>query len=94
MSFQYILVGVALFHAIFALINTISVAESFFMSKSKKTWMLLLNWLIPIIGPALVYEMARNPLVKGKAVKGDIDNPGTYYANSDSGGSDCGGGGE
>ncbi len=88
--------GIALISFLFALLNTSSITESFFFSKQKKFWMLLLNWLVPIIGPVLVYKMIQASLIKNGAVTGD-NNSSTYYgANSVSvyDYSDSSGGGE
>ncbi|WP_205859090.1 hypothetical protein [Pleionea sediminis] len=57
MTIKFILMGIAFTFVVFALLETISIMESFFFSKHKKRWMLLLNWLVPIIGPVLVYKM-------------------------------------
>lgn len=94
MTIVYILIGLAVFHVGLAFFNTISINESFFLSKGSKIKLHLLNWLIPILGAAIVYDKCKNHPVKSSRMGGAIDNPGTFYANSDSGGSDCGGGGE
>ena len=93
MTFEYILIGLVVFHVGVACFNTIAVNESFFLSSGKKFLFHLINWFIPILGPAFIYDKFKSPL-KYKKLAGGVDNPGTYYANSDSGGSGCGGGGD
>ena len=93
MTFEYILIGLAIFHIGLALLNTIAINESFFLSPSKKFQFHLLNWFIPLLGPAIVYDKYKAP-PKHNKLSDSVDNTGTYYANSDSGGSDSGGGGD
>jgi uncharacterized membrane protein YgcG len=91
MSVKYLLMGIVFVHFVWAFINTISIHESFFISKFKKVSLIIINWFIPIIGPTIVYYKLKYASQHRRISGGSSDNVGSYYAES--GGSDCGGGG-
>jgi uncharacterized membrane protein YgcG len=93
MNVMYIFLGIALVHFIWAFINTISIHECFFISKPKKIGFLVLTWLMPVIGPFIVYKSLKYAGQRRSMSNGGSDSTGGYYSGSESSGSDCGGGG-
>jgi uncharacterized membrane protein YgcG len=93
MNVMYIFLGIALVHFIWAFINTISIRECFFISKPKKIGMFILTWMIPLIGPVIVYKSLKYASQHRRMSNGGSDSTSGYYSGSESSGTDCGGGG-
>ncbi|GAC06456.1 MULTISPECIES: hypothetical protein [Alteromonadaceae] len=88
----YLLAGIVCVHLAWAFFNTLAVNSTLFINNSSRAITLLVNWLIPIGGPAITLVVLRsiNPKVKGRNPVADGSGSSNLYSGNE--GSDSGGG--
>ena len=60
MTTIYFIVGFTCIHLVLAFVNAIGIRGAFFKQQSSMTLCLIINWLIPIVGPTITYFIVRS----------------------------------
>jgi hypothetical protein len=56
----YFIVGFTCLHLVLAFVNAIGIKRAFFKKQSSMTLCLIVNWLVPVVGPTITYFVVRS----------------------------------
>jgi len=77
----YFIAGFICLHLILAFVNGIGIKRAFFKKQSSMSLCFVVNWLVPIVGPATVYFIVRSSFSNtspGSPVKDQSGSNGLY----------------
>ena len=60
MNTVYLIAGLACLHLVWAFLNTIGIRNAFFSKQRNAYFFLILNWIIPIVGPLITHISIRS----------------------------------
>ena len=88
----YLLAGIICVHLAWAFFNTLAVNSTLFINNYSRVITLLVNWIIPVGGPAITLLVLRsiNPKVNSGNLVADGSGSSNLYSGNE--GSDSGGG--
>ena len=87
----YLFAGIVCFHLAWAFFNTLAVNSTLFINNSSRVITLLVNWFIPVGGPAITLLVLRsiNPKVNSGNPVADSSGSSNLYSGNEGSGGGC-----